>query len=124
MLLFTIFTRFFHTPRKVSLQETLEKQDSLVDSLVFENTKIPTFRQDSRTTIIPSSKPFAIYNGGYSHARERGICLRIANGGAGQTGLIQAYADTFIQYMVAKGGEPFEVSPPPFKTTPSSVHNP
>ncbi|KIM38591.1 hypothetical protein M413DRAFT_30130 [Hebeloma cylindrosporum] len=69
-----------------------------------------SFRRDSTTTIAPSAEPFAIYNGGYERARERGTCLRIANGGAGQTGLIQAWADTFIRYMVAKGAEPFEVA--------------
>ncbi|KAF8154440.1 hypothetical protein B0H34DRAFT_799224 [Crassisporium funariophilum] len=60
------------------------------------------------STLYP--KPHAIYDGGYDRARLRGVCLRIANGGAGQTGLIRAWADTFIQHMVAKGVEPFQVA--------------
>jgi hypothetical protein len=39
------------------------------------------------------------------------VRLRIANGGAGQTGLIRAWADGFIQYMVSEGMPPFEVRP-------------
>ncbi|KAF9524918.1 hypothetical protein CPB83DRAFT_741595, partial [Crepidotus variabilis] len=52
----------------------------------------------------------AVYNGGYSNASKRGICLRISNGGAGQTGLIQAWADAFIQHRVACGEDPFEIA--------------
>jgi hypothetical protein len=116
MLLARIFAHFFRAPKIISLQETLEKQDSPVDTLVFEVTKTSSdFRRDLMATIIPPSKPFAIYNGGYDRARERGICLRIANGGAGQTGLLRAWADAFIRDMVAKGAEPFEVSLRPSK---------
>ncbi|KAF8066542.1 hypothetical protein FPV67DRAFT_1195195 [Lyophyllum atratum] len=43
-------------------------------------------------------KPQAIYDGGYPTASK--IKLRIANGGAGQSGLIGAWADAFIQYNV------------------------
>ncbi|KAG6819113.1 hypothetical protein H0H93_015358 [Arthromyces matolae] len=43
-------------------------------------------------------KPRAIYSGGYDTAKE--IKLRIANGGAGQSGLIGAWADAFIKYAV------------------------
>ncbi len=57
----------------------------------------------------PVPKPNDIYDGGFPDARRQGICLRISNGGAGQTGLIKAWADAFIQYQVAKGAKPFEV---------------
>ncbi|KAG6853765.1 hypothetical protein C0991_001595 [Blastosporella zonata] len=43
-------------------------------------------------------KPRVVYDGGYTGATE--IKLRIANGGAGQSGLIGAWADAFIQYSV------------------------
>jgi hypothetical protein len=54
-------------------------------------------------------KPKHIYDGGFPDARQQGIRLRISNGGAGQAGLIRAWADAFIQYQVAKGAKPFEV---------------
>jgi hypothetical protein len=58
-----------------------------------------------------STKPHAIYDGGFENAKIQGVRLRIANGGAGQIGLIRAWADAFIQYMVSKGMPPFEVRP-------------
>jgi len=58
-----------------------------------------------------STEPRAIYDGGYENAKIQGVRLRIANGGAGQTGFIGAWADQFIQYMVSKGVPPFEVRP-------------
>ena len=57
-----------------------------------------------------SKKPHAVYDGGYENAKIQGVRLRIANGGAGQIGLIRAWADGFIQYMVSKGMLPFEVN--------------
>jgi len=57
---------------------------------------------------MSSIEPAAVYNGGYSNATE--IQLRIGNGGAGQSGLIEAWANAFIQYAVETlGYEPFEV---------------
>ena len=56
-------------------------------------------------------KPNAIYNGGYENAKTQGVRLRIASGSAGQTGLIGAWADGFIQHMVSEGVPPFEVCP-------------
>lgn len=51
----------------------------------------------------------ATYNGGYTDAKQ--VRLRIGNGGAGQSGLIGAWANAFIQYMVQKNGtQPFLVS--------------
>ncbi|KAG5637568.1 hypothetical protein H0H81_004145 [Sphagnurus paluster] len=53
-------------------------------------------------------QPRATYNGGYPEATE--IRLRIANGGAGQSGLIGAWADAFIQHCVKNlGWKPFKV---------------
>ncbi|KAF5372303.1 hypothetical protein D9615_009318 [Tricholomella constricta] len=53
--------------------------------------------------------PQATYNGGYPAATE--IKLRIANGGAGQSGLIGEWANAFIQHCVSDLGtvEPFKV---------------
>ena len=53
--------------------------------------------------------PQALYDGGYSDASIRGVALRIANGGAGQAGLIKEWADAFIQYSVERGAQPFQV---------------
>jgi len=52
--------------------------------------------------------PAAVYNGGYSGATD--IKLRIGNGGAGQSGLIGAWAEAFIHYSVETlGYAPFKV---------------
>ncbi|KAF6760670.1 hypothetical protein DFP72DRAFT_1031501 [Ephemerocybe angulata] len=62
--------------------------------------------------LVPNStptKPREVYNGGYKDARC--IRLRIACGGAGEQGLIGAWADAFIQFMVDdKHLEPFQVA--------------
>ncbi|KJA19328.1 hypothetical protein HYPSUDRAFT_1096123 [Hypholoma sublateritium FD-334 SS-4] len=63
-----------------------------------------------RTANKPPLSGASIYDGGYSHARERGVRVRIANGTAGQIGLVRAWADSFIQYMVNKGEAPFQVA--------------
>lgn len=62
------------------------------------------------STSASSVPPAAVYNGSYADAQQRGILLRIGNGGAGQSGLIGALADAFIQYRVSQGDAPFEVS--------------
>ncbi|RHZ55573.1 uncharacterized protein CDV56_108002 [Aspergillus thermomutatus] len=51
--------------------------------------------------------PAAVYTGGYSGG---GVQLRIGNGGAGQSGLIKALADAFIQSSVKNGSSPFKVA--------------
>lgn len=62
------------------------------------------FAQNSTSSL----KPAAVYNGGHNGTTKVG--LRIANGGAGQSGFIGAWADSFINYMVnRKGQEPFLV---------------
>ncbi|KDR79379.1 hypothetical protein GALMADRAFT_63659 [Galerina marginata CBS 339.88] len=115
MLLFKFLARLFHKKDQVSDREDIpEGSNSPHDTLVFDDIKgaLDSFHPDSRKSnpSSPQSKPHAIYDGGYEHSG-RGVCLRIANGGAGQTGLIQAWADSFIQYMVVtKGLEPFQVA--------------
>lgn len=53
--------------------------------------------------------PQKTYNGGYSSAST--VRLRVGNGGAGQSGLIGAFADAFIKWRVQEFGEqPFLVS--------------
>lgn len=55
-----------------------------------------------------SLAPREVYHGSYNDTTKVG--LRIANGGAGQSGLIGAWANSFINYMVErKGHEPFTV---------------
>jgi len=56
------------------------------------------------TSVVPQ----AVYDGGFGDATE--IRLRIANGGAGQSGLIGAWADAFIRYKTT-----IEPSTAPFK---------
>lgn len=57
---------------------------------------------------LSSLKPQATYNGGYADAKT--VRLRLANGGAGQAGLIGAFADAFIQWRVTQFKEdPFLV---------------
>ncbi|KAG6829411.1 hypothetical protein H0H92_004613 [Tricholoma furcatifolium] len=52
------------------------------------------YRRDNSSGVQPA----AVYNGNYTNATE--MRLRIANGGAGQSGLIGAWANAFIQYCV------------------------
>lgn len=85
-------------------------------TLIFEDTKaeVASFKSEENRVSASSSpcsiKPRAIYDGGYDHSQSSGIRLRIANGGAGQIGLVQAWADAFIHHMVAKGHRPFQVN--------------
>ncbi|KDQ59678.1 hypothetical protein JAAARDRAFT_153673 [Jaapia argillacea MUCL 33604] len=60
------------------------------------------------STAAAGLAPQAVYNGGYTGATD--IYIRIANGGAGQSGLIGAWADAFIQYSVGKGHAPFLIA--------------
>ncbi|KAG7100173.1 hypothetical protein E1B28_001952 [Marasmius oreades] len=60
------------------------------------------------STASATVAPQAIYNGGYQDATE--TLLRIANGGAGQSGMVEAFANAFIKYSVGKGSKPFSVS--------------
>jgi hypothetical protein len=50
-------------------------------------------------------KPTEVYSA--NHDVTSPICLRIATGGAGQSGLIRALADAFILEKVKNGHEPF-----------------
>ncbi|KIK56478.1 hypothetical protein GYMLUDRAFT_230114 [Collybiopsis luxurians FD-317 M1] len=48
-----------------------------------------------------------VYNGGFDNAQT--VKLRIGNGGAGQSGLVGAFADAYIQHSVQQGSDPFLV---------------
>ncbi|KAK7414257.1 hypothetical protein QQX98_006854 [Neonectria punicea] len=56
-----------------------------------------------------AAEPAAVYNGGLSKGSDN-IKLRIANGGAGQSGLIKELADAYIKDQVKPGDEPFQVA--------------
>ena len=87
----------------VSSHNTLVFTKATPDSFEMEEPKLCD-------SITSSTKPRAIYDGGYGQPKGSCIRLRIANGGAGQIGLIQTWADTFIHHMVSKGHKPFQVS--------------
>ncbi|KAJ3971099.1 hypothetical protein EV361DRAFT_868744 [Lentinula raphanica] len=55
--------------------------------------------------------PTKTYNGGYKEAKD--IRLRLANGGAGQSGLIGAFADAFVKWCV-EGSEESDSKEAPF----------
>ena len=123
MAFFTAFTRFIHglshrvfgPVDNAVLYDTKEGQDSLCRDNI---SRSPSTTFDSTS----SNKPHAVYDGGYENAKIQGVRLRIANGGAGQTGLIRAWADEFIRYMVSEGMPPFEVRPRHCVKTQSTEH--
>ncbi|KAM0197889.1 hypothetical protein ACHAPI_004621 [Fusarium lateritium] len=53
--------------------------------------------------------PEEVYSGGFDHKNET-IKLRIANGGAGQSGLIKKLANAYIKTRVIGGADPFQVA--------------
>ncbi|KAK1998001.1 extracellular solute-binding protein family 1 [Colletotrichum falcatum] len=57
---------------------------------------------------INAVDPEEIYDGGYNSTTSP-LLLRIANGGAGQSGLVKALADAFIRESVKNGSAPFRV---------------
>ncbi|KAF7345450.1 Extracellular solute-binding protein family 1 [Mycena venus] len=61
------------------------------------------------TALAAGVQPQEIYDGGF-HSTSSPIPLRIGNGGAGQSGLVKALADAFIQECVKNGSEPFRVA--------------
>ncbi|KAK7451200.1 hypothetical protein VKT23_012532 [Stygiomarasmius scandens] len=63
--------------------------------------------QPSASSVASTLNPQETYNGGCSDAKE--VLLRIGNGGAGQSGLVGAFANAFIKSMVAQGSDPFLV---------------
>ncbi|OCK94872.1 putative extracellular tungstate binding protein [Cenococcum geophilum 1.58] len=58
---------------------------------------------------IAAIEPAAVYDGGFNSTNSTTL-LRIGNGGAGQSGLVKALADAFIQSRVANGSDPFKVA--------------
>ena len=120
MSLVRLFTRLFRRKGKGTTTRRDEKISSTfssTDSGLSVYVNLPrTFlggptEANSPTTSNgqTSATPYAIYDGGFPVAQKRGVCIRIANGGAGQAGLIKAWADAFITAMVARGSEPFQV---------------
>lgn len=63
----------------------------------------------SLATTIAAIEPAAVYDGGFNSTNSTTL-LRIGNGGAGQSGLVKALADAFIQSSVANGSDPFKVA--------------
>ncbi|KAN0067877.1 putative extracellular tungstate binding protein [Elaphomyces granulatus] len=61
------------------------------------------------TVAAQAVAPNAVYNGGYNSTNGT-ILLNIGNGGAGQSGLIGALANAFIQQSVKNGSLPFQVA--------------
>ncbi|OCL08297.1 hypothetical protein AOQ84DRAFT_439707 [Glonium stellatum] len=59
----------------------------------------------SLAATMAAVNPAAIYDGGFNSTNST-ILLRVGNGGAGQSGLIKALADAFIQSRVANGSDP------------------
>jgi len=59
------------------------------------------------TSASGEPEPTAIYKGSHDSDDVR---LRIGNGGAGQSGLVGALANTFIDYQVSQGKPAFAVS--------------
>ncbi|RAH46347.1 uncharacterized protein BO95DRAFT_513952 [Aspergillus brunneoviolaceus CBS 621.78] len=57
-------------------------------------------------TLAIAVEPTALYNGGCNSATD--VKLRIWNGGAGQSGFIEALADDFIKASVETGSAPFK----------------
>ena len=125
MLSLSTFMHSIHSSKQLSHTVQLPGRNYPADSVVFSNAKggPDSLYQDDSTAALAINppvtslssdstsfkKPHAIYDGGYEDAKIQGVRLRIANGGAGQTGLIRAWADEFIQYMVSEGMPPFEV---------------
>ncbi|MCJ1474352.1 hypothetical protein MMC13_003010 [Lambiella insularis] len=67
----------------------------------------------SLASTVVAVEPAAVYNGSYKGTNDP-ILLRIGNGGAGQSGLIQGFpsplADAFIDFSISKGESPFKVA--------------
>ncbi|RAH70313.1 uncharacterized protein BO66DRAFT_451160 [Aspergillus aculeatinus CBS 121060] len=63
---------------------------------------------DSQKDLPYRRRADCIVQGGYNSGTD--VKLRIGNGGAGQSGLIEALADTFIKASVENGSAPFKVA--------------
>ena len=119
MSLVRMFTRLFQRKKKGTTtrdDEKISSNFSSTDSGLSVYVNLPrNFVGSTKANRPPTSNgqsatPYAIYDGGFVDAQKRGVCIRIANGGAGQAGLIKAWADAFITVMVARGSEPFQVN--------------
>ncbi|TFK65918.1 hypothetical protein BDN72DRAFT_880626 [Pluteus cervinus] len=99
--------RMYLSPSTLAGQKTIIDVGSELGAAIGVHAQGPHGENSSPVSSIAIS-PREVYDGGYTNAK--GIYLRIANGGAGQSGLIKAWADAFIQYNVAQGLEPFKVA--------------
>ncbi|KAK7062718.1 hypothetical protein VNI00_000206 [Paramarasmius palmivorus] len=69
---------------------------------------LSTSHGPAASTTASALLPQATYDGGFPSTADTPIRLRIGNGGAGQSGLVGAFADAFIQWAVKeKGVDPF-----------------
>ncbi|KAF7307815.1 hypothetical protein MKEN_01141600 [Mycena kentingensis (nom. inval.)] len=98
------------SPLRVSHMVALLLSAALLATVVFAqtsgNSSVPT---NSSAVDTSTLSPTAVYNGSQTFSGTSHIRLRIANGGAGQSGLVQALADAFIDAMVSRGSAPFQV---------------
>jgi hypothetical protein len=72
-------------------------QQQGIDPQVIVNIPDGLYAGSGVNTKASALAPKAVYNGGYEG---KDILVRIANGGAGQSGLIGAWADAFIKHCV------------------------
>ncbi|KZT43334.1 hypothetical protein SISSUDRAFT_686526 [Sistotremastrum suecicum HHB10207 ss-3] len=70
---------------------------------------VPGKKHGLKVTKAHRIEPKAVYDGGYPLAR--GVRLRIAAGGPGNSGLVEALSNAFIQYMVeSQSTKPFKIA--------------
>ncbi|KLJ06511.1 hypothetical protein EMPG_10079 [Blastomyces silverae] len=81
--------------------------ENTITRLVFNGTSWQMLQPPTgwRTASVPAAE---LYNGGYAEAQN--IWLKIGNGAAGQSHLIEALADAFIKFKVSHGSSPFKVA--------------
>ncbi|PTU23672.1 hypothetical protein P175DRAFT_0468385 [Aspergillus ochraceoroseus IBT 24754] len=80
---------------------------------ILRNNGIWELLKDTPNNTSPKESPVGVqpeqvYDGGYPNSSQ--VLLRIGNGAAGQSGLIQDLGEAFIKYRVAHGFPPFKVA--------------
>lgn len=123
------FSLFLATASGLKVQSPFDTEQVIPEGLVSPpiggwnvvepfNGDVPGCTADATVMAADALTPQKTYNGGYAEATE--IRLRIGNGAAGQSGLIGALADGFIQWMVKAdvGFKPFKVG----SSSPSRVY--
>ncbi len=92
---YLLSSTFFNRRLKFTMApfDIIETRNSSIDGPVFSlgdgahRTAAVKVTLSSVSTPGGFSSPHEIYDGGYAHARERGVLVRIANGTAGQVGV-------------------------------------